>query len=117
MSKRATPRAKTPKASVDERAATVYADTIIGMTAGAYTSRIVLACEDGQTSEKVPVMTLVMPTQALYSVAVHIVATLTNPETRKNMMHIHKMGADLMSDSTAAIKSYSELLATGESSE
>lgn len=87
-----------------------YADTISGMVAGAYTSRVTLSLQGSGDGDTGPAAVLVMPTQALYSVAIHIVATLTGPENIAQMKGMHEVLAARLADPANAIKEYSELL-------
>ncbi|HXA48567.1 MAG TPA: hypothetical protein VNW52_13110 [Burkholderiaceae bacterium] len=61
-----------------------YADQLAGMQFGPFTTKMTLALANADSTMS-PVITVVMPTIALLSLAKQIDSVLSNPETRSQM--------------------------------
>ena len=72
----------------------IYADQLSAMAIGAFTSRITVAIEHHATSERVPVVTLVMPTATLHQLVLQVLAELTSDLVKTTIGNAYKAYLD-----------------------
>lgn len=63
----------------------MYADQLMAMAIGPFVSRFTLGTEQHNTMTRDAVVTVVMPTNTLRQLAVHLLSQLDRPETRSQM--------------------------------
>lgn len=61
----------------------IYADQLSAIAAGPFTSRITIAIENHAVSQRVPVATIIMPTNGLFQLALEITKALSSREQKE----------------------------------